>query len=107
MKQTASKKPSSCLLVLVFWGVPLFAAALRQVLLLFLPVVVVSFLTAVLIAVPIGVAVARVTYHNVLRLYERQISSAPYTYKDMTQLVLTQDEKTYVKKKLVGEKARA
>lgn len=107
MKKETSKKPSSCLLILVFWGVPLFAAALRQVLLLFLPVVVVSFLTAALIAVPLGAMLARVTYHNTLRLYERQIPSAPYTYKDMTELTLTQDDKTYVKKKIVGDKARA
>ncbi len=101
------KKQSSCLLVLVFWGVPLFAAGLRQVLLLFLPVVAVSLITAVLIAVPLGAMVARVTYYNVLRLYEQQISSAPYTYKDMTTLTLTQDDSIYVKKRLVGEKARA
>lgn len=101
------KKPSTCLMLLVFWGVPLFAAGLRQVLLLFLPAVAVSLITAGLIAVPLGAMVARVTYFNVLRLYEQQIPSAPYTYKDMTQLTLTQDETTYVKKQIVGDKARA
>ncbi len=101
------KKPSSCLLILGVWGIPLFAAGLRQILLLFLPVIIVSFITAVLIAVPLGAMVARVTYGNVLRLYEQQIPSAPYTYNDMTELVLTQDETTYVKKRGVGDNAKA